>query len=176
MNGCIFAAIALMVCAVHGLGSSPTFLDDSRLLGRRAPELAEGDWINSRPLLLQDLRGKVVLLEFWTFGCYNCRNTIPRLNEWYKKYSGPEFTVIGIHTPEFVRKKNLVGVKRQTAQLGIVYPVVTDNTYTTWNRYNQRYWPVCYLVDKRGIIRYTHIGEGNYEETERQIMMLIEEK
>jgi thiol-disulfide isomerase/thioredoxin len=145
----------------------------SRWIGREAPELAGGEWINSPPLSLKALRGKVLLLEFWTFGCYNCLNTIPYVKGWHKKYSGPEFEIIGIHTPEFRREKDLAAVRRRIAELGIGYPVVTDNDYATWNRYEQRYWPVLYLLDRHGTIRYVHIGEGGYEETEQQIEALL---
>ena len=144
-------------------------------IGKQSPELSDGDWINSPPLKLSGLRGRVVLLEFWTFGCYNCRNTIPTMNEYQKKYAGKEFTIIGVHTPEFDREKNLSNVRERTAQLGINYAVVTDNDYTTWESYNQQYWPVMYLIDKKGIIRYVHIGEGSYDTTEKMIQSLIDE-
>jgi thiol-disulfide isomerase/thioredoxin len=145
-------------------------------IGKQAPELAPGDWINSSPLSLKELQGKVVLLEFWTFGCYNCLNTLPNIKAWHRKYAGAEFEIIGVHTPEFDREKDLKVVKREVARHGVAYPVVTDNDYATWNRYKQQYWPVLYLVDKKGIIRYMHIGEGNYEETEQQIKSLIGEE
>jgi thiol-disulfide isomerase/thioredoxin len=143
--------------------------------GKQAPELASGEWINSTSLSLRDLRGRVVLLEFWTFGCYNCLNTIPFIKEWNRKYAGPGFQIIGIHTPEFDREKDLNAVRRRVEQLGITYPVVTDNDYATWNRYDQRYWPAMYLIDKKGIVRYVHIGEGSYEETEEWIASLLAE-
>ena len=145
-------------------------------IGRPAPELSAGDWLNSKPLKLSDLNGKVVLLEFWTFGCRNCLNTIPILKQWYEKYGGARFTAVGVHTPEFDREKNLPSLRERIAKLGIAYPVVTDNDYRTWDSYGQHYWPTIYLIDKKGIIRYVHIGEGNYEQTERMIKSLIEEK
>jgi thiol-disulfide isomerase/thioredoxin len=96
-------------------------------VGKQGPELAKGDWINSPPLFLSELRGKVVLPEFWTFGCYNCRNTLSHLKEWHRKYTGAEFTIIGVHTPEFDREKNLRVLKREIARLGISFPILTDN-------------------------------------------------
>lgn len=145
-------------------------------IGKPAPELSYGEWINSNPLKLSELRGQVVLIEFWTFGCYNCRNTIPYVNRWQKKYGGESFKIIGVHTPEFRTEKIFSRVKAETAKLGIEYAVVTDNDYRTWNAYEQQFWPVVYLVDKKGIIRYVHIGEGNYDKTEATIQSLLAEK
>ncbi len=145
-------------------------------VGKQAPEISPGDWINSKPLRLVELRGQVVLLEFWTFGCYNCRNTIPHVNKWQKKCAGEKFRIIGVHTPEFDNEKVLSMVRKQTAALGIEYAVVTDNDYRTWNAYSQQYWPAVYLIDKKGIVHYVHIGEGDYDEIEQWIQRLIAEK
>lgn len=164
----------LAIVAVHHTPPSSTFASD--WIGKQAPELAQGEWINSSPLSLQELRGKVVLLEFWTFGCTNCLNTLPHIKEWHTKYSGAAFQIIGVHTPEFVREKDVRNVRHRVAQLGIAYPVVTDNAYETWDRYQQQYWPVLYLLDKKGVIRYVHIGEGSYDETESRIAALLAEK
>lgn len=149
---------------------------DEELIGKHAPELSPGTWINSEPLKLSELRGKVVLLEFWTYGCYNCRNTIPAMNRWQQEFQGTDLVMIGVHTPEFESEKNLANVRTQTAKLGIRYPVVTDNEYRTWEAYNQHYWPVIYLIDKKGIIRYVHIGEGQYDETRRTIRLFLSEQ
>ncbi|MBI3765567.1 MAG: redoxin domain-containing protein [Ignavibacteriales bacterium] len=146
------------------------------MIGKKAPELYEGDWINSSGHKLSDFRGKVVLVEFWTYGCYNCRNTIPAINDWQKKYEGKNFLIIGVHTPEFDREKNLASLRQQVAQLDVQYAVVTDNEYRTWEAYHQQYWPTLYVIDKQGIIRFVQIGEGNYEETERMIQLLIAER
>ena len=169
-----FIAVLLAVAVDRVLSTSPP--PTSPWIGKQAPELAKGDWVNSSPRSLRDLRGKVVLLEFWAFECSNCRNTLPHLKEWYGKYGHSGFEIIGIHTPEFDREKKLDILKREIAHLGITYPVLTDNDYTTWNRYDQQYWPVLYLLDKRGVIRYVHIGEGSYDETDRCIASLLAEK
>jgi thiol-disulfide isomerase/thioredoxin len=165
------ASLGLLICLAW---SKPAAA--SEWIGKQAPELANGDWINSSPLSIKELRGKVVLLEFWTFGCYNCLNTLPHVKEWYRKYAGTGFEIIGIHTPEFEREKDLATVRRKVTRLGISYPVVTDNEYQTWSRYNQQYWPVIYLLDKKGVVRHVRIGEGGYEETERRITSLLAEQ
>lgn len=146
------------------------------LIGQKAPELSKGEWINSISHNLSDYEGKVVLLEFWTYGCYNCRNTIPTMNEWQKKYAGKDFIIIGIHTPEFGPEKDIANVRQQVASLGIRYAVVTDNKYQTWDSYSQQYWPTMYLIDKKGILQHIQIGEGNYEQTERILQSLIGEE
>ena len=145
------------------------------MIGEKAPEFAEGHWINSSSHKLSDFRGRVVLLEFWTYGCHNCRNTIPTVNAWQKKYANQNFAIIGIHTPEFDRERNLASVQQQVARLGIQYAVVTDNEYATWESYHQQFWPTMYLIDKNGIIQHIQIGEGNYDKTERMIRTLIAE-
>ena len=145
-------------------------------IGKPAPEIASGEWINSAPLRISDLKGKVLLLEFWTFGCYNCRNTLPYVKEWHKEFSREQVQVIGVHTPEFEREKLLSNVQRNVKDLGIEYAVVTDNNYETWEAYNQRYWPVMYVIDKKGIIRDVQIGEGGYQRLENLIRELIVEK
>ena len=141
-----------------------------------APDLATGDWINSGPLKLQDLRGRVVLIEFWTFGCINCRNTLPFVEGWYDRYREKGLTVIGVHSPEFDEEKNVENLRGQVASLGIRYPVVTDNDYQTWNAYKVEAWPTIFLLDKQGRIRWMRVGEGNYDETERLIQKLLAEK
>lgn len=140
-----------------------------------APDFAPGDWINSEPLKLKDLRGRVVLIDFWTFGCYNCRNTLPSLKRWHETYKDKGLTVIGVHSPEFETEKKIENVREQVASLGIKYPVVTDNDYATWNAYSVRAWPTLFLLDKAGRIRWSHVGEGAYEETEKTIQKLLGE-
>ncbi len=141
-----------------------------------APELAAGDWINSEPLKLKELRGRVVLIEFWTFGCYNCRNTLSFIKGWDERYRAQGLTVIGVHSPEFDDERKIETLRREVASLGIKYPVVSDNDYKTWDAYNVVGWPTTFLLDKQGRIRWRHVGEGNYAEAERLIQNLLAEK
>jgi thiol-disulfide isomerase/thioredoxin len=140
-----------------------------------APAFAEGNWINSDPLTLEKLRGRVVLVEFWTFGCYNCRNTLPSVKEWDAKYRDRGLTIVGVHTPETRSEYSIDNVRREVPSLGIKYPVVTDNDYTTWKAYGVEAWPTILVVDKQGRIRWLHVGEGRYEETESVIRTLLTE-
>lgn len=141
-----------------------------------APTLAHGDWINSEPLKLENLRGLVVLIEFWTFGCINCRNTLPFIKSWHDRYGGQGLTVIGVHSPEFAEERIVENLRRQVVSLGINYAVVSDNDYQTWNAYDVQAWPTMFLLDKQGRIRWKHVGEGDYDETERLIQKLLAEK
>lgn len=140
-----------------------------------APEFAKGNWINSEALTLAKLRGRVVLVEFWTFGCYNCRNTLPTVRGWDTKYRQQGLTIVGIHTPEIDEEYNLDNVRREVPDLGIKYPVVTDNDYQTWRAYGVEAWPTIFVLDKQGRIRWLHIGEGRYDETESVIKTLLSE-
>lgn len=141
-----------------------------------APELTNEVWLNTdEPLRLADLRGKVVLLDMWTFGCINCKHVIPSLREWYEKYGSEGLVVIGNHYPEFSYEGELDLLKQAMAQLEVKYPVAQDNDGKTWQAYDNHYWPTLYLIDKRGDIRYKHIGEGRYEETEAAIQALLAE-
>ena len=130
-----------------------------------------GTWINSEPLALADLnkQGKVVLVDFWTYGCYNCANTLPYVKQWWQKYKDQGLVIVGVHTPEFQSEHELANVQAAVKQQEIGWPVVQDNDYTIWQAYGNHYWPHFYLVDQRGQIIYNHIGEGAYDETDRQI-------
>ena len=141
-----------------------------------APELTNEVWLNTdRPLRLAGLRGKVVLLDMWTFDCINCRNVIPALRAWYHTYSGQGLVVIGNHFPEFDYERDLNNLKEAIQRLDVPYAVAQDNDGQTWDAYQTRYWPTIYLIDKRGHLRYMHIGEGAYDETERAIQALLRE-
>jgi thiol-disulfide isomerase/thioredoxin len=141
-----------------------------------APELSNDTWLNvDSPLRLADLRGKVVALEMWTFGCYNCRNVMPSLKEWHAKYSSEGLVIIGNHYPEFSFEESLDNLKAAVLENGIEYAVAQDNEGKTWRAYDNHYWPALYLIDKKGHIRYVHIGEGRYKETETAIQALLEE-
>src|SRR5581483_11962635 len=140
-----------------------------------APELMGGTWINSDPLTLKSLRGRVVVVGFWTFGCYNCRNTLPSVKSWDARYRDKGLTIIGVHTPELQSERNLDNVRREVAELGIKYPVVTDNDNAIWNAYGVEAWPTWFVVDKQGRVRGMHVGEGAYDETEQLIKKLLAE-
>jgi thiol-disulfide isomerase/thioredoxin len=142
-----------------------------------APELTNvTGYINSEPITLADLRGKVVLVDFWTYSCINCVRTIPYLNAWYEKYADDGLVIIGVHTPEFEFEKDYNNVKAAVEKLGIKYPVVQDNEKSIWDAYENRYWPRKYLIDNEGYVRYDHIGEGAYAETEKVIQSLLMER
>lgn len=145
-------------------------------VGMKAPDVASSVWINSGPQSVADLRGNVVLVEFWTFGCYNCRNVEPYVKEWHKKYADQGLVVIGVHSPEFKYEHSVENVKRYIDEHGITYAVPIDNDFAIWNRYGNRYWPAMYVIDKQGIIRYTRFGEGGYAQTEQQIQALLTER
>lgn len=141
-----------------------------------APEIIGiRDWINSEELTLGGLRGKIVLVDFWTYSCVNCIRTLPYLKQWHEKYSSLGFVLIGVHSPEFEFEKKLKNVQMAVDQYGLKYPVALDSDMATWRNYKNRFWPAKYLVDQNGKIRYTHFGEGAYEETERMIQALLEE-
>jgi len=144
-----------------------------------APELAGiSGYINTdgQKVTLADLKGKVVIVDFWTYSCINCIRTIPYLNAWYKKYADDGLVLVGVHTPEFEFERNYDNVKNAVEKFGIKYPVVQDNDRGTWNAYQNRYWPHKFIVDDEGYIRYDHIGEGGYADTEKVIQSLLAER
>ncbi len=132
-------------------------------------------WINSPPLDLAKLRGKVVMVEFWTFACYNCLNALPHVKALEAKYRDRGFVVVGVHTPELPHEKVEANVREQVKSLGIVYPVVIDNGYRIWNSFKNQYWPAAYFIDANGRIRYHHFGEGQYDEQDRVVAKLLDE-
>jgi cytochrome c biogenesis protein CcdA/thiol-disulfide isomerase/thioredoxin len=142
-----------------------------------APPLhADGAWINSRPLTLSQLRGKVVLIDFWTYSCINCLRTLPHLKAWYAAYHSKGLVIIGVHTPEFAFEHVTSNVRAAVQRLGITYPVVQDNDYKTWDNYANQYWPAEYLIDRTGHVRHTHFGEGEYNVTEQLIRKLLDDR
>jgi thiol-disulfide isomerase/thioredoxin len=141
-----------------------------------APELTSDDWLNAaHALRLADLHGKVVLLEMWTFGCINCQRVVPHLQAWHETYADQGLVVIGNHFPEFDYEHERTALEAALGRLGITYPVAQDNAGETWHAYRNRYWPTLYLIDKQGRLRYQHIGEGAYNETEAAIQSLLAE-
>ncbi|MBI4130313.1 cytochrome c biogenesis protein DipZ [Candidatus Roizmanbacteria bacterium] len=144
---------------------------------QKAPEFVGiNNWLNTdEELSLEKLRGKVVLVDFWTYTCINCIRTFPHLKNWYETYKEDGFVIVGVHTPEFEFEKKTENVEMALKQYGLTYPVAQDNDYETWRAYDNHYWPAHYLVDKEGYIRYFHFGEGKYDETEKAIRELIAE-
>ena len=144
---------------------------------RKAPEFKGiTSYINTNQTKLSDLKGKVVLVDFWTYSCINCIRTLPYLVDWNQKYSDKGLVIVGVHSPEFEFEKNINNVKQAVARFGIKYPVLLDNDHETWNAFQNSYWPRKYLVDSDGYIRYDHIGEGGYAETENAIKSLLAER
>ncbi len=144
----------------------------------KAKELVEPNgYLNTDKITIAEQIGKnIVLIDFWTYSCINCQRTIPYINAWYEKYKDKGLLIIGVHTPEFDFEKDYNNVKRAIEKFGIKYPVVQDNEYKTWSAYKNRYWPRKYLIDIDGFIVFDHIGEGAYEETEKKIQELLEER
>lgn len=159
---------------------------ERKLIGVIAPKMPEAKvegaapelngvvgWINSKPLSLKDLKGKVVLIDFWTYSCINCLRTLPYVKEWARKYQDQGLVVIGVHTPEFAFEKVISNVQRAVGELGVTYPVAIDNNYAVWKAFDNNYWPAHYFIDKEGIIRHHHFGEGSYSESEAVIQKLL---
>jgi len=139
------------------------------------PLVGATQWLNSTPLSSEMLRGKVVLVDFWTYSCINCLRTLPYLKAWDEKYRNQGLVIIGVHAPEFAFEKNLHNVEQAVTELGIRYPVAIDNQYEIWNSFKNEYWPAHYLIDTQGLIRHQHFGEGAYQETELMIQSLLKE-
>jgi thiol-disulfide isomerase/thioredoxin len=162
---------------VSSVGESGDIVRIDKSQYKQAPELSRiTGYVNSEPFKLSDLKGKVVVVDFWTYSCINCIRTIPYLNMWYEKYADDGLVIVGVHTPEFEFEKNPDNVRAAVEKYGIKYPVVQDNERGTWKAYENRYWPRKYIVDDEGYIRYDHIGEGGYAETEYVIQSLLRER
>lgn len=169
----VAAAAGFAAMATNGTAAPASALQSNQL----APEFTGiNQWLNGDPLTLQKLRGKVVLVDFWTYTCINCINTLPYVKAWNEKYKDQGLTVIGVHTPEYPFERNTDNVKTAIKRFGITYPVAQDNDYATWNAYSNQYWPAFYLIDKSGHVVYTHFGEGDYDKTEAAIRALLAQK
>lgn len=163
------AALALSLALSAGASA------ETRNLGP-APEFKGiSTWLNSEPLTMAGLKGKVVLIDFWTYDCINCIRTLPYVTKWYDTYKDKGLVVVGVHTPEYAFERKTANVKQAIGRFKINYPVAQDNRYDTWSAYNNMYWPAVYLINKKGNIVYTHFGEGDYAETEAQIRRLLAE-
>ncbi len=140
-----------------------------------APAIHGDVWINSAPLNAEQLRGNVVLLEFWTFGCWNCRNVQPHIKQWHADYADQGLLILAVHSPEFPNEAKVENVQRYIRDNDLRNAVPVDNDFVTWKRFGNRAWPALYLIDKAGRIRYTHVGEGSYAATEQMIRTLLAE-
>ncbi len=173
--------LCILIAAVWiigpAIGYSEPFVGVTSSTGQKFPEASsiEGisDWINSEPLAITDLRGKVVMLDFWTYTCVNCIRTLPQLKDWHDQYSDDGLVIIGIHTPEFEFEKNTGNVAQAMEAHGIFWPVALDNDYVTWDNYENVFWPTKYLIDAKGRQRYHRVGEGAYERVEEEIRLLL---
>ena len=149
------------MATTHPIHSALAALDDAPV------------WLNSEPLAADGLRGRVVLVDFWTYSCVNWLRTLPYVSAWHERYRDRGLVVVGAHAPEFGFEHDLDNVRRAANELGVGYPIVIDNDFTIWRSFENHYWPALYLVDRDGRIRFHHFGEGAYEETERAIQQLL---
>jgi len=162
--------LALFLTAGSAFAQNP----DDAFVGQKAPAL-QGDniWINSKALKIEDLRGKVVLIDFWAYDCPNCAQALPHIMDWHKKYAKDGLVIIGVHTPRVDYEKDVEKVKEAVAKKGIQFPVVIDNKYLIWGDYLCAAWPSHFVVDRQGVIQLNHTGSGRYEETEKLIQKLL---
>lgn len=162
---------SLALCLAASACSAGTRANDTPPL---APQFTGvRHWINSEPLDITALRGKVVLVEFWTYSCINCIHTMPYLKQWHRNYKDKGLVVVGVHTPEYGYERIQRNVENAVKRFGIEYAVAQDNGYQTWNAYGNQYWPALYLIDKQGRVVYQHFGEGDYRQTEVKIQQLL---
>ena len=167
----IIAAICL---CIGSMGCSPGASAGQAPVPTPAPEFTGIEhWFNSPPLTMAGLKGKVVLVEFWTYECINCIHVMPQVKQWHQRYHDQGLVVVGVHTPEYDEERIAANVKAAIGRFGIQYPVAQDNGYRTWDAYGNRFWPAMYLVDRDGKIVYRHYGEGDYDATEARIRELL---
>ncbi len=188
----VFAVIGVIITGVsiyfnsiqtgNNISFESVIIDDSstkinKLNFPKAPELRGiNGYINTEPLTITDLEGKVIIVDFWTYTCINCIRTIPYLNAWHEKYSDDGLVILGVHAPEFNFEKDYKNLKAAVEKFEIKYPVLQDNEMSTWKAYKNNFWPHKYIIDHEGFIRYDHIGEGAYEKTESIIQELLNER
>ena len=162
-------SVTLATTVAASSAGEPAFSDEGE-----APELTGIEhWLNSEPLSLKGLHGKVVLIDFWTYSCINCLRTLPYVTRWFDKFKDRGLVVIGVHTPEFGFERSTRNVTLALGRNGIRYPVAQDNQYATWKAFGNEYWPATYLIDRRGHVMRKHFGEGAYDDTERAIEALL---
>lgn len=171
--GTLTAALCCIVVSASPvvLQEAPSIVGSSPLYGLSN---ATG-WINSKPLTAKQLKGKVVLVDFWDYSCINCIRAFPYIRAWAEKYKDSGLVVIGVHTPEFDIEKEMPNVQKAVNKFGITYPVALDNNYKIWNAFHNQYWPAHYFIDAKGKVRYEHFGEGEYDQSERWIQELLKE-
>jgi len=167
---CVLLMALIVLSALQATAQHP----DDAFVGQKAPELKTSEWINSEPLTLEGLRGKVILIDFWAFDCPECAKTMPHLKEMYSKYADKGLVIIGVHTPRAEFEKDVAKVRQKVASLELEYPITIDNDYIAWTDYLCAAWPTHYVVDQEGMIQLSHTGIGRYEETERVIQKLLE--
>jgi len=171
----VLAACLLAAACTSGAQEDPREpTSETPALTTGAPEFTGiSHWINSPPLTMEQLWGKVVLVEFWTYDCINCIRVLPHVKQWHERYKDEGLAVVGVHTPEYGHERILGNLEKAVKRFDIGYPVAQDNGYKTWNAFGNRYWPALYLIDQNGQIVYRHFGEGNYAETEAEIQRLL---
>lgn len=169
-------AFFLALAALAALGRAPLHAGELPEPGPTPPEFAAGlTWLNSPPLTVAGLKGKVFLVDFWEYTCVNCIRTLPYLKAWHERYNGKGLVIVGVHTPEFDFTKDLEAVRKGAKGFDLKYPIVNDADYKIWNSYGNRYWPAKFLFDSQGRLRYYHFGEGGYGDTEQAIQKLLRE-
>lgn len=152
------------------------YREEVSITGSEAPEISGTKWLNSQPINLANLKGKIVLIDFWDYTCVNCLRTLPYLREWHNRYNQYGFIIIGVHAPEFGFAEDYENVKRAIEELGIKYPVVLDNDYTIWKAYRTHAWPRKILIDETGVVKFDHVGEGRYTALEAEIRELLKKQ
>ncbi|MGH8462682.1 MAG: thioredoxin family protein [Pseudomonas sp.] len=170
---------AVLAAALGALSVGSRLIAGSSQLDKLGPmpELSGAvQWLNSPPLSREALKGKVVLVDFWTYDCVNCQRSLPYVNTWARRYADQGLVVIGVHTPEYDYENDIGNVREQVAKLGIQYPVAVDNRYAIWNAFGNQFWPAHYFVDAQGLVRAVHFGEGAYDTQEQVIQQLLADK
>jgi len=172
-------ALATFACCVIVAGQTPTNAQQPPSIVGSSPlsglSGATG-WINSKPLTAKQLKGKVVLVDFWTYSCINCLRSLPYIEAWAQKYKDSGLVVIGVHTPEFDFEKQLPNVQKAVQKFGVTYPIALDSNQAIWNAFHNEFWPAHYFIDATGKVRYEHFGEGNYDQSEQWIQQLLQER
>ena len=164
-----------LALALTGLGLAG-YLNAGDSYGAMPSLAGASQWLNSPPLDAPALKGKVVLVDFWTWDCINCQHSLPHVNDWARRYADQGLVVVGVHTPEYDYEHDVATLRDKVAMLGIAYPVAVDNDHQVWNAWGNQVWPAHYFVDRKGQVRHVHFGEGDYGTQEQVIQALLDEK